>query len=931
VTLLLLLNQAGGGSGELAGTAAITLTPTGPLTGSGELAGTVALTITVEDSSTPTPPRTVGRYTQLRGGILPGRLYGSFTRVVSGDISGTAAIGFTDAGTLLGGGVLLGSTAVTFTDAGTVTGSGGMTGSAGILITPTGTTLGAGALIGSAAMILTPTGSMPAAGDLIGNITLVFTPSAELLPTLPAPDVAWWARNYDAGTGTWTDIGTLGFHPSQATEADRPTLTASVFKGHPAVTFSATQNLTGSSMPLANSRTKGTLMVAFRSDATSPPGGAVFSTTQDQLGFLSDGRFPLNTAAGEVGTLPSPVAAAMRSTSGGQLITGIYDGTQAGNATRLRLWRNLVEETLTYSGTIPATTYAGGQNVYMGREAGGSGWAHKSAVVLFWRDVALTTAQRQAYEAHLSTLLFTKTTSQLVVLGDSNAVGSPSNVGNSWVERVTSLLGWETAFNGSAVGHKLSVAATAPPTDVRDDWHVLQPCLIALGTNDLAVDHASLATLQGDFNTLKAKLVAARYPIFAFTIPRAGSNITGADETTRAAYNAWLYTVGGVTVIDIDTALGDPTGAGDANFEGDDLHLSDDGHDVVAGLVQDAIEAMGVMAGSASMAFSNSALLSGIAPITGSSALTLTPTGAITGAGVLTGSAAMLITPTAATDGTAAILGTAAITLTPTGTLLGAGAVTGAAAILITPTGTLLGSGTLAGSTAMLFTPSGTTLGAGALAGAAAILFTPLGGLSGLGSSALSGAVAVTITPTSTLLGSAVLSGSTALTLTPAAILGGSTPATGTISLTFTTAGATTGAGRLAGSVGVDLGVSGTALGAGVLAGLSEINFSPAADLTGFRFAAGTAAMNFSPAATLIGIGNLEGVAGVTFTPLATIAASGALAGTAAVTFTNIGDPTSSADFDPETQVIIAFVSWAVPEVSFVSRVVDTINWVSRV
>jgi hypothetical protein len=708
---------------------------------------------------------------------------------------------------------------------------------------------------------------------------------------------------------------------------------------------------------LAQSKTKGTLMIAFRSDTFSPPGGAIFDTTQSQLGFLSDGRFALNTADGDYGLMSVPASAAMRSTSGGQLITGIYDGTQSTNSLKLRLWRNLVEETLTYTAgfvpgdPLPTTTFPGGTGIYFGREAGGSGWAHKSAVVLFWRGVALTTAQRQAYEAHLSALLFTKTTSQLVVSGDSNAVGSPSHVGNSWVERVTALLGWETAVNGSTVGFKLSQGASSPRITDRDDWHVIQPYIIALGPNDLAVDHDSLATMQGNFNTLKAKLVAARYPIFAFTIPRAGANITGTDETTRAAYNAWLYTVSGITVIDIDTALGDPTGAGDANFEGDDLHLSDAGHDIVAGLVQNAIESMGEMGGGTAIAFSHSALLSGVASLTGSTPITLTPTAVATGTGALTGasavttaptgslvggggllgSSAIIITPTAASGSTVSLTGTADILITPTAALTGAGDRTGTCSLLMTPTGTLIGGGTLAGSSPLLLTPVAVPGGAGVMAGSAAVVIAPQGALSGLGSSVLTGAVAITLIPTGVMLGTIPAAGAVALTLTPTAALGGGVVASGTIPLTFITTGATTGAGRLAGSADVDLESSGTVLGSGILAGLSEINFSPAANLTGFRFAAGTAAMNFSTAATLIGIGNLEGVAGVTLTPLATLLAEGALAGTAAVVFSNIGDPTSSADFDPEAQVVIAFVSWAVNEVSFVSRVVDTISWVSRV
>jgi hypothetical protein len=441
------------------------------------------------------------------------------------------------------------------------------------------------------------------------------TPSAlPTQPTSPLPD--FWligdsAHYQDTGRttpavaeaaplGSGTDAATTGpYHPSQSTDANRPTLALSVFKGHAGIKYSTghSQNLTHATAPLANAlRAKGTLIACFRSDEASAPGGSVFSTTQDQLGFLSDGRFTLNTAAVEYGTMNTSAAAAMRSPLGGQLIVGVYDGTQSGNAGRLRLWRNLVEETLTYTGTISATTYAGGQTLYLGREAAGSGWAHTALEILFFRGVALTTAQRQAWENWLAYKYFTKTTKQLVVSGDSNAVGSPTNTANPWPKRVTDALGWNTVSNNSTVGFKLSQGSASPNLEKRDDWYTVQPYMLSLGTNDLAVDHASLATLQGLFNTAKGKVATnGRFPLFAPTVPMAGANIAGADETTRQNYNAWLLSNSGsgYRVVDVATALGDPTGAGDANFEGDDLHLSNTGHTVYANAIITEFQAAG--------------------------------------------------------------------------------------------------------------------------------------------------------------------------------------------------------------------------------------------------------------------------------------------------------------------------------------------------
>lgn len=433
---------------------------------------------------------------------------------------------------------------------------------------------------------------------MISNLQrLVIMGGASGPPASPVPDVWLKAENFNAGTGIWTDVGTLGFSPSQTPGATCPTAVAdSGFKGKPCVRYTATQNLTGTGMALTNSRTKGTLMAAFRTRDASPGGGSVFSTTQDQLGLMSDGRFCLNSADGDHGAMSVAVKSAMLSTSGGQVVTGIYDGTQSSNATKLRLWRNLVEETLTYTAgfvpgaALPATTFAGGTGVFLGREAGGSGWAQDALEILFWRDVALTTGERQAWENYLKVKFFTKATKYLVVSGDSNGIGSPNQTANPWPLRVQTAMGWSGLTNSSGAGLLLESASAVPQIAVRDDWHAAQPYVIALGTNDLAVNHRNLATLQGYFDTMKAKLAAARFPIFAFTIPQAGANIAGADETTRQDYNAWLIAnsgSGGYTVIDIAALIG----LGD--LEGDQLHYNDSGHTKVTNGTVAAFQAAG--------------------------------------------------------------------------------------------------------------------------------------------------------------------------------------------------------------------------------------------------------------------------------------------------------------------------------------------------
>jgi hypothetical protein len=441
--------------------------------------------------------------------------------------------------------------------------------------------------------------------SLLSLATPSAAPTASATPPAgPAPDLwmdpALRVFSDTAGTtpaadggalGNWTDGSAHAYPVTQATGTAQPTLASnSGFKARPGVRYTSAQYLSNAAAPLMNSRAAGTVMVAFRSDNFSPPGGAIFSTTQDQLGILSNGRVALNTAAAEWGTMDG--AQGMLSTSGGQVVTVVYDGTQAGNAGRLRCWRNLLEETLAYTGTISATSYAGGQALYLGREAAGAGWAQTTLEVLFWRGLALATADRQAWENYLAAKYFAKVGRQMVVDGDSNSVGSPNNVSNPWPKRATAALGgaWAAEVSGGTVGKLLSQGSSSPLLSWRDDWLTAQPYVVALGTNDLAVNHATLATLQGYANTLIATLKKARYPAFFCTIPAAGANIAGTDETTRVSFNSWLAGVAGISVVDIATALGTPP---NGNFEGDDLHLTSAGSDVVSGAVVTALRAAG--------------------------------------------------------------------------------------------------------------------------------------------------------------------------------------------------------------------------------------------------------------------------------------------------------------------------------------------------
>jgi len=396
--------------------------------------------------------------------------------------------------------------------------------------------------------------------------------------------------------GSLTDTGALGpFHPS-ASGATRPVLLSNPgFKGHAGIQFGAAQNLVHATAPLANSRTKGTLLVAFRSDTSSPPGGAVFATTGNQLSLLNGGwRVALDTGNGDYGDIVK--ALGLQSLVGGQLCWLRYDGTAGTNATKLRFRRNLVDEELDYfagfvhDADLPATTLAGGQNLYLGRETGGGGFEHTLLALRFWRGVCLSDAEILEWEDWAAAEWFTTTASyQVIASGDSNTVGPAG-----WPEKLTTDLGtgWATALNTGGAGLKWqNIVANPPGIAARNDWLTYQPLCAMLGTNDFFNDDTA-ANVEGYVTSWLAKVRNARFPVFIGTCLPCDV-LTAPQRAEMDLFNTWLRTGGAgaeATIVETNTAIADPGNPDLMNpLLGDGLHLVDAGKQVVADVFRAAI------------------------------------------------------------------------------------------------------------------------------------------------------------------------------------------------------------------------------------------------------------------------------------------------------------------------------------------------------
>ena len=238
-------------------------------------------------------------------------------------------------------------------------------------------------------------------------------------------------------------------------------------------------------------------------------------------------------------------------------------------------------------------------------------------------------------------------------------------------------------------------------------------------------------------------------------------------------------------------------------------------------------------------------------------------------------------------DAPSAMAGTCSMSFGGTAVLSGAGALSGTAPVTFTPAATLRGDGALAGSTAMAFATAGVLGGSGALAGTSPVAFTTAGAM--LGSGALAGTAPLIFTPAAVLEGSGALVGASPIVFSLAGELTaqGSGEMTGTASFAFSASAVLSGTGALSGTSSMTFTLTGqlTNLGGNEMTGVAAMSFATAGVLSGTGAMAGSAGMSFSPAATLRGDGALIGQADLVFVPSATLVGAGALAGVIPLSF----------------------------------------------
>ena len=135
--------------------------------------------------------------------------------------------------------------------------------------------------------------------------------------------------------------------------------------------------------PIADlaSQDKVTMFIAFKVYGST---GFVINGEDLEVGLFSDPTKVSATMGGTIGGSVNTPLVADTWTVG----TIVFDGTQTGNANRLKLRLNSVDQSLTFTGTVPATTSASTNSIYVGCDSNGTNFSEQGvgAVYIFLGD-----------------------------------------------------------------------------------------------------------------------------------------------------------------------------------------------------------------------------------------------------------------------------------------------------------------------------------------------------------------------------------------------------------------------------------------------------------------------------------------------------------------------------------------------------------------
>lgn len=181
---------------------------------------------------------------------------------------------------------------------------------------------------------------------------------------------------------------------TQATSGSRATYRTSGINSRPALEFDGTDDYYSGSHTWASSVSGFTVFVVLKTDSATANQCALITDAQDI-------RFQQFSNARYTGIGAANYGSVANSSTSGQYMSLVYDGSQSGNANRLKLYIGGAQQTLSFSGTIPATSNAQ-TTLVVGRYNTTSPYWDGMIGEVIGYNRALSSTERTAVESYLA-------------------------------------------------------------------------------------------------------------------------------------------------------------------------------------------------------------------------------------------------------------------------------------------------------------------------------------------------------------------------------------------------------------------------------------------------------------------------------------------------------------------------------------------------
>lgn len=406
----------------------------------------------------------------------------------------------------------------------------------------------------------------------------------------------------DGGTvHRWADQSGLDNHADQAEESRRGTWRADAFNGNPGIKLTAAsyQKYVNTTLSQLSSVAGATVFLVVKNGST-----AIAFITGSLLDIVLDPDFysqsvatnSYATAAGQAGHLTAVAKA----------IAFRYDGSQVANNDRISAWRFGRSLTLTFPAGIITDTLGPGTGYTLGGNLSDDPYyinGYLFEVMVYSRP--LSNGEITQVNDYIEAGWFTGLLSSVICCGDSLTISYPSGVsgGRSWPLTLGDLLGdgWvigdpNVTAELAAPTARIAVLTTAGAYPVSQPYRPQNWLILWGGINDLQYSAPPITdeTIHSNLTAMAEDGHAYGFRVAALTVTSRAEMPPPDFEARRAALNDWIVAQEGTlfefvvdlrdTPLDTAGALNTPPYSG-----GDSVHFSQEGYDLVAQTVYDAL------------------------------------------------------------------------------------------------------------------------------------------------------------------------------------------------------------------------------------------------------------------------------------------------------------------------------------------------------